>query len=611
MRNFLFPSAIPGNWPRGNAPLGAILCILLAMAAGCASTRPARQFQFVVWGDSQFDNPATFERAVRETSLLHPAFVLHVGDMIHGYHSNPGRAQSEWQQFRQQIAPLQAPFYPTPGNHDLTTEEMRPIYGEAWGRKPYYYSFDFLSAHFIVLDAFDGGEFYKFSDAQRKWLERDLERHRSASAIFVSLHPPLQMRHGSAPGDYKEYAESWNWLHPLLCRYPVRAVFTGHAHVYDYVNIDGIDYFCLNSSGRITLGPDHAAGRSHQYLIVSMASEGGDAGRPHYAIAEPGHIWGVEDVPASEWARTGAWMEEDSGVTIPDPSRGPVDAVVRVPVRNRAAEERTFALRWEIPDARWSFAPQAADVRLDPGTSRTLEFRVRGPRGEFKRGDLPRLRCESPWRNSAGVETSLAHYVHLFVPPETAAQTPRGAWVFDGKTDDPAWRGVPAIAKFQTDTLGTPAPEVTEVKILYDDRYLYFGVWGEEPNPKGLSAGAHGKLPLVFGDDDFEFFLQPNLAGRDYFRIMANSKGTKFCSSPKGLFSYDYDVKTFVGTNFWSAEFRVPFSAFGVSPPRAGDVWGLNVRRHRTQAAPVQRDWSKMDNHPPQLYYFGRLRFEK
>ena len=44
----------------------------------------AQQFKFVVLGDSQFENPKTFEEIVKETELLHPAFVIHVGDMIHG-----------------------------------------------------------------------------------------------------------------------------------------------------------------------------------------------------------------------------------------------------------------------------------------------------------------------------------------------------------------------------------------------------------------------------------------------------------------------------------------------------------------------------------------------
>ncbi len=49
------------------------------------SVSPAQEFRFAVWGDSQFQNPEVFEETVKRTHLLNPDFVIHVGDMIHGY----------------------------------------------------------------------------------------------------------------------------------------------------------------------------------------------------------------------------------------------------------------------------------------------------------------------------------------------------------------------------------------------------------------------------------------------------------------------------------------------------------------------------------------------
>ena len=59
-----------------------IICIL--WVCSLAINSEAADFKFAVWGDSQFHNPKIFDRIVKETELLKPAFVIHVGDMILG-----------------------------------------------------------------------------------------------------------------------------------------------------------------------------------------------------------------------------------------------------------------------------------------------------------------------------------------------------------------------------------------------------------------------------------------------------------------------------------------------------------------------------------------------
>ena len=105
-----------------------VLFIAITIRAGASGQK------FIVWGDSQFHHPETFERIVEETELLKPAFVVHVGDMIHGYTYDQEVARREWKRFKKQIEPLSAPFYSTPGNHDVTTPETEPVYGEVWGK---------------------------------------------------------------------------------------------------------------------------------------------------------------------------------------------------------------------------------------------------------------------------------------------------------------------------------------------------------------------------------------------------------------------------------------------------------------------------------------------
>lgn len=589
-----------------NARFALAIFLLAAAFSGCASTPPP--LRFVVLGDTQFHNADTLDRMVEQVALLEPEFVLHVGDMIHGYHANPTKAGHEWARFQRQIAPLQAPFYPTPGNHDLTTPALREPYRQAWGRKKFYYSFNYGISHFIVLDQFDAEKHYTLSEEQRRWLERDLERNKNARHIFISHHAPLQ--YDNPPG------ELFTQLHELYRRYPVRAVFTGHNHIYDWRVIDGITYFCLNTSGDI-LSKSHWIGRSHMALLVTA-----DKDHVRYAALTEEGLSPFDAVPAGEVSRASPWAETDKTLRIPDPARAPLAAAITVPVANRAEAERSIALRWEIRDLRWSVEPPGADFLAGPKESRDFKFEIRAPQGPFHPATAPRLRCESPYLDANGNTRLLTWYYNLLVPREArAARMKSASWTFDGKTDDAAWRAAPSIGGLQVDLAGAPAPETTEVKILYDDEAVYFGVWGEDPNAKTLIAKAEGELPLVFGDDDFEFFLDVDNDSGDYHRIMANSKGVKFCSSPEGLFKFDYEVKTHVGSGFWSAEFRVPFEQLKVAPPAPGDSWGLNFRRHLQQyypedgpgareTDPTQRDWVRMRVNPPELYKFGVLTFE-
>ena len=147
------------------------------------------------------------------------------------------------------------------------------------------------------------------------------------------------------------------------------------------------------------------------------------------------------------------------------------------------------------------------------------------------------------------------------------------------------------------------------MKVLSDDSNLYVNVKGDEPNPSGLASTAYGDIPLVFGDDDFELFFDTNRDLKTFYRLMVNPKGTILCSGPKGLFTFKFEVKTYVGNNFWSAEFKIPLSEINAKINK-GDEWGFNIRRHRQQAEPAQSDWSKMQEHPPyQPEYFGLLKF--
>ena len=91
---------------------------------------------------------------------------------------------------------------------------------------------------------------------------------------------------------------------------------------------------------------------------------------------------------------------------------------------------------------------------------------------------------------------------------------------------------------------------------------------------------------------------------------MVNPKGTVCSSGPKGLFTYTCDVKTFIGENYWSAEFRIPYAQIDAQPPKPGTQWGMNIRRARMQTDPAVSEWSRMRGFHAQPQFFGVVNFE-
>ncbi len=555
----------------------------------------AQQFRFVVLGDSQFENPEVFKKVVSETELLKPAFVLHVGDMIHGYTYDEKTAEQQWKRFKKQISPLTMPFYPTPGNHDVTTKEIQPAYIKTWGKDKLYYSFNYKNSHFIVLNVFLDQQFDTIPENELEWLKKDLEKNKSVENIFLTMHSPLYMN--------SKY--DWKPIQKLLEKYNVKAIFSGHYHIYDYRKIGKISYFNLNSSGRMNID-DFFAGYSHGFMFVTV-----NGSKIDYAFINQQGIFPIDTVKTGESGKSPRYFDEDKTVLIPDPSKQPTNISVSCPIRNNTNQKRQYELTWETDNYNWKFTPWGKNIEVPANSTVNVNFKIDGPKGNFLRDELPKLRVKSVYVNQRGEVSPSVYYFHLFSPPSVSAKYTNAKINVDGKVNEDVWTNQHGINQLYIDTKNTPAQTNTDVKLVYDDSCLYVSLVGGEPKPENLSAKAYGDIPLVFGDDDFELFFDTNHDQKSFYRLMVNPKGTILCSSPKGLFSFKFDVKTYVGKNFWSAEFKIPFSELNLTKPKAGTVWGFQVRRHRLQSSPQQSDWSIMNYYLPyQPEYFGLLKFE-
>ncbi|MDO8951315.1 MAG: carbohydrate-binding family 9-like protein, partial [Draconibacterium sp.] len=99
--------------------------------------------------------------------------------------------------------------------------------------------------------------------------------------------------------------------------------------------------------------------------------------------------------------------------------------------------------------------------------------------------------------------------------------------IIDGKADDPAWNHAEWTEEF-IDIEGTEKPKPkykTRIKMLWDERYLYILAELEEPH---VWAYYEKHDLIVFEENDFEVFIDPDGDSHNYFEIEINAQNTIF-----------------------------------------------------------------------------------
>ena len=227
-----------------------------------------------------------------------------------------------------------------------------------------------------------------------------------------------------------------------------------------------------------------------------------------------------------------------------------------------------------------------------------------------------------------------------YVSPKAAT-----AVTIDGALDDAAWQKAPWSEEF-VDIEGAvkAKPRLrTRMKMLWDEEYLYIGAELEEPD---VWATLTKHDSVIFRDNDFEVFVDPNGDTLEYFEFEINALNTGwdlFLNKPykmSGRADNSWEIpglKSGIrvkGTlnnpadrdEGWSVELAIPWKAFGERarmplPPRVGDTWRINFSRVEWRSRPdVRVKGEKEDNwvwspqgvinmHVPEKW--GRVRFEQ
>jgi hypothetical protein len=230
-----------------------------------------------------------------------------------------------------------------------------------------------------------------------------------------------------------------------------------------------------------------------------------------------------------------------------------------------------------------------------------------------------------------------------YVPPRgyVCYRAP-GPVTIDGRLDGEAWRAAPWTDDF-VDIEGDkrPTPRFrTRAKMLWDDEYFYVGAELEEPHV-WATLTAHDAV--IFQDNDFEVFIDPDGDSHEYYEFEINALNTGwdlFLPRPykdggSALDNWEIlGLKTAVhvdGTRNdprdtdrgWSVVIALPWKALKEqahrqAPPRDGDQWRVNFSRvewrHRVvdgayQKVPDTREdnwvWSPqgvIDMHRPETW---------
>ncbi|MCY3021031.1 MAG: hypothetical protein NTW87_18610 [Planctomycetota bacterium] len=176
--------------------------------------------------------------------------------------------------------------------------------------------------------------------------------------------------------------------------------------------------------------------------------------------------------------------------------------------------------------------------------------------------------------------------------------------VIDGKLDDPCWQRQPVITDMVLRGSATrvPAQVQTRTTLLYDDKALYVGIHLNEPNPKGLLKNYVQYDGDLWWDDSVELYIETGCSHQEYFKLMSNALGTRADwrgkNTPMGfqMFNWgtgaEWTVAAHTGADFWSLEFRIPWSDLEVMPPKPGDVWTFEVVRFRYAEGQQKKEYS-------------------
>jgi hypothetical protein len=162
---------------------------------------------------------------------------------------------------------------------------------------------------------------------------------------------------------------------------------------------------------------------------------------------------------------------------------------------------------------------------------------------------------------------------------------------FDGRVDEPAWNAVaPLPLTMFTPTWGGKLTERSEIRVAYDDRYLYVGARLYDDEARKIRANTlyrdrYSGDDLVaivldtYNDRQTASWFTVNPAGNRIDRAVSNDGEFSNGDPMNDNWNTYWDVATTQSDSGWFAEMRIPFSSLGFQDVNGQVTMGLIVYR--------------------------------
>jgi 3',5'-cyclic AMP phosphodiesterase CpdA len=212
-----------------------------------ASDKP-EPFEFLYFGDAQ-NNIAEHCAHLFQTAIRHAPkarFMIHAGDLINNHN-----ADAQWGEWHRAMSFVSRtmPSIPVPGNHEYGMVNGKRSLSEHWapqftlpqhgpdGFKESAYFIDYQGVRVVGLDS------NRVTPEQTAWLEATLKENPNRWTVLTFHHPVLSAAKGR---DNPQLREAWQ---PLIERYKVDLVFTGHDHTYARSNLEKTTVYAVSVVG--------------------------------------------------------------------------------------------------------------------------------------------------------------------------------------------------------------------------------------------------------------------------------------------------------------------------------------------------------------------------
>jgi len=226
----------------------------------------------------------------------------------------------------------------------------------------------------------------------------------------------------------------------------------------------------------------------------------------------------------------------------------------------------------------------------------------------------------APIADAGSPSASSTKITALPAPKGYVCNYARAPIVIDGQLDDEAWRTADwtdAFVDIEGDIRPRPRFQ-TRAKMVWDDTYFYVAALLEEPH---VWATLTRHDSVIFHDNDFEIFIDPDGDNQEYYEIEINALGTEwdlflrkaYRDGGPAVDAWEIPgLKTAVQVagsrndpsdtdTAWSVELAIPWKvlaeyAHRPAPPKNGDQWRVNFSRVEWQHQVVDGKYRKVFN---------------